>query len=100
MTAITRSSHGDPAFRLNELLRQARLCLRRGDLNRAAVYFDRAHDVNPATPCGAIGMALVATLLNRFADAAAILDRVDAKFPEIPESGACRRFLTRRMQTV
>jgi TolA-binding protein len=69
-----------------ELLFKAEQHLERGELDEAAVLFDQAHDQNPNSPNGALGMARVALALGQAADARQILDKVLRRFPEHPKA--------------
>ena len=64
-----------------ELLLRAEQHLERGELDEAALLFDEAHDQNPRSPNGALGMARVALALGQKDEAAQILEKVLHRFP-------------------
>lgn len=76
---------------LMPLLTEAERYLTENDLDRAAVLFAHAHKVcNASQPLPMVGLARVAILMRRFAEATTIIDAAIAKFP------ACAEALTTR----
>jgi tetratricopeptide (TPR) repeat protein len=69
-----------------ELLNEARQAFDEGDLDSAANLFEQAHDADPKSPDGAIGMARVALVLGQAEDALEILDKVLKHFPKNAEA--------------
>ncbi len=66
----------------DELLQTAEQSFEQGDFEQAVTLFEQAHDANPQSPDGAIGMARVALMLGGYEDAMVILDRILRFFPK------------------
>lgn len=72
---------------LAPLLLEAERCLEGEDLDRAAELYRRAHDLDAGrSSLPTVGLARIAILLGRSADAAALLDRVLAEHPPSAEA--------------